>query len=100
MSLPDWLEKHALACPYKSLVGMDCPGCGMQRSIILMLRGEFWASLQMHPGTLPVLLTFVMLFLHLIFKFQKGAKILLWMYILTTAISITNYVVKQILLHS
>lgn len=39
---------HGL-CPSKELVGLPCPGCGLTRSILLILRGRFAESWQLQP---------------------------------------------------
>ncbi|WP_203294825.1 DUF2752 domain-containing protein [Luteirhabdus pelagi] len=47
------------SCPFHSLTGLHCPGCGSQRAIHLLLHGEFWQAFQMNALlllTLPILL--------------------------------------------
>ncbi|MGS0524465.1 DUF2752 domain-containing protein [Zobellia nedashkovskayae] len=34
-----------LPCLNKKLFGIDCPGCGLQRSIVLFFKGRFWRCL-------------------------------------------------------
>ncbi len=36
-------------CPSKELVGLPCPGCGLTRSILLILQGKFAESWQLQP---------------------------------------------------
>lgn len=36
-------------CPSRELLGLPCPGCGMTRSIMLILRGHFRESWQLQP---------------------------------------------------
>ena len=36
-------------CPLSNLGFEHCPGCGLGRSVSLLLRGEFRASWDMHP---------------------------------------------------
>ena len=44
---------HLTICPF-ALAGIDfCPGCGLGRSIALLVRGEFAASFQAHWFGLP-----------------------------------------------
>jgi hypothetical protein len=46
-------EPHYRICPF-ALAGIDwCPGCGLGRSISLLFRGEFAASLHSHWFGLP-----------------------------------------------
>ena len=35
-------------CMTKGLWGVDCPGCGLTRSLICLGHGDLWASLQYH----------------------------------------------------
>jgi len=36
-------------CPFHLLTGLDCPGCGMSRAVLCLLRGDWSASVQWHP---------------------------------------------------
>lgn len=36
-------------CPFLSLTGLPCPGCGLTRSCSCLLRGEFQQSIAFHP---------------------------------------------------
>ena len=50
-----WLQEHMLPCPYKSLFGVECPGCGSQRSFVELLKGNFEESFFLYPPLVPVL---------------------------------------------
>lgn len=39
---------HGL-CPSRELLGLPCPGCGLTRSILLILQGRFTESWQLQP---------------------------------------------------
>ena len=95
-SIIDWLEKHQLPCIYKLATGHDCPGCGMQRAIILLLRGNLIESVKMYPPLIPVLIMLGFLVAHLIFKFKHGAKTLVWMFIFNVIIILCNFFYKLI----
>jgi hypothetical protein len=46
---PVHLENHFTICPL-NLVGIEhCPGCGLGRSMILLLHGQFIESFRTHP---------------------------------------------------
>lgn len=48
-SVPVHSGEHFTVCPL-SLAGFEhCPGCGLGRSLILLLHGQITESLQMHP---------------------------------------------------
>ena len=51
-----WLQDHLLPCPFKYLTGMDCPGCGFQRSLIALSKGDIRQSFALYPPTIPLLL--------------------------------------------
>ena len=96
MSVVDWLEQYLLPCPSKFFFGMDCPGCGMQRSALALFRGNFVESLTLYPALLPMLFTLVFLGLHLRYKFPNGARTLQYSYFFATLIAVTSYIVKQV----
>lgn len=89
-----WLEHHLLSCPFKSITGIDCPGCGFQRSVIALFKGDFLSSIKFYPPTIPFLGLLIFLLLHLKFDFKNGALVIKTMYILITAIIIINYIYK------
>lgn len=35
-------------CPFLHITGLPCPGCGLSRAIMLLLHGEWRASLELH----------------------------------------------------
>ncbi len=56
-----WLEKHQLPCIIKKITHFDCPGCGLQRSCIALLKGNAVESFKMYPALIPMLLFFILL---------------------------------------
>ena len=53
-----WLlgQLFGSACLFRERFGIPCPNCGMTRSVILALHGEFGAAMQLNPaGPLLVL---------------------------------------------
>ena len=93
----DWLEKRQMPCFYKSLLGVECPGCGMQRAFIALLRGDLLSSLQLYPALIPTIIMMVYLAIHVIFKLKNGSKILLYMFIINAVIIVVSYLYKLII---
>jgi hypothetical protein len=54
----NWLQNHLLPCPFKYLTGIDCPGCGFQRSVLALIKGNLAQSFTFYPPTIPLLLFF------------------------------------------
>jgi hypothetical protein len=54
----NWLQNHLLPCPFKYITGIDCPGCGFQRSVLALLEGHLQKSFILYPATIPVLMLF------------------------------------------
>ncbi len=98
-SVIHWLENHMLPCPYKHYLGIDCPGCGMQRAGIELLKGNFMESFFAYPPLIPLILLILFLILHLRFKFKRGAVILKYLFIFVVALIALNYILKFILKH-
>ncbi len=92
--LIEWLEAHQLPCYYKQFLGIECMGCGMQTAFILLLKGEFMESLKTYPALIPVMFLVILLALHLVFKFRKGALVLKISFIFTVTIMVVSYVIK------
>lgn len=95
MGIIDWLQKNMLPCFSKKYLGIECPGCGLQRSFIALLKGNIIESLKYNASLIPMILLFTFLVLHLRFKFRNGAKILQTLQIITGSIMIIQFVVKQ-----
>jgi hypothetical protein len=75
-TLIEWLKAHLLTCPSKHFFYIDCPGCGLQRSLLALLEGDFVQSLRLYPATIPILMCLIFVALHLKFDFKYGALII------------------------
>jgi hypothetical protein len=93
-SLVRWLESHQSPCSWKSMLGVECPGCGMQTALIDLLKGDLAASLKAFPALIPMILMILFLLLHLVFKFPKGAFILKFLFIFTSSIMMIGYMIR------
>lgn len=91
-----WLEQHLLPCAYKSLLGIDCPICGFQRSLVALLKGSLAESFTLYPPLVPMLLLFILLAIYLINKKIIAQRFLVrYAYIVLTVVMV-NYIVKLI----
>lgn len=85
-----------LPCLNKKLFGMECPGCGLQRSFVLLSQGEFVAAFKMYPAIFPLLTFIIFLGLSIFVSFKNSDKIKMYLAILTIATIIINFIVKLI----
>ncbi len=76
------------------MIGIDCLGCGLQRSFILLIKGDIMASLIMYPALIPLLVMLGYLIAHLFLNLKNGAKTLQFFYILNSILIIANYIIK------
>lgn len=83
-----------LDCHWKQTFGVECPGCGFQRSVVSLFKGNVVESMELFPATIPILFTFVFLILHLIFKFKWGARTLIISFATSAGLMLISYVMR------
>lgn len=88
------MEEYMLPCLNKSLFGIECFGCGIQRSFFLLMKGEFVKAFHMFPAIYTTLLFFMFLSLHLIDKSRSYHKIIIFMAITNAIIMVVSYFYK------
>ena len=64
LQLPFW------ECPFFKLLNVPCPGCGLTRACLLLLRGDLYASLRFHAFA-PIFV--VLVFLTILCAFLPGS---------------------------
>ena len=94
LGLMNWLGAHLLSCPFKGHTGLDCPGCGFQRSILALAEGNISHSFQLYPASMPIIALAIFVPTHLKFDFKHGALFIKLAYGLIAAIIILNYIYK------
>lgn len=48
--LPGWGLVLPESCSFKRLTGVECPGCGLTRSVVCLVHGDFLAAWRYNPG--------------------------------------------------
>lgn len=89
-------EDFMLPCLNKQILGFDCMGCGLQRSISLIYHGELLAAFKMYPAVYPLILLFIYIGLNIFFKFQHSNKIINTLAIVTISFIIGSFTLKLI----
>lgn len=49
------LEEYMLPCLSKKLFGVECFGCGMQRSLVMVFQGKFGEAWHLFPAVYPLM---------------------------------------------
>ena len=83
-----------LTCSWKEHFGVECPGCGAQRSFLALLEGELVESLLLFPALLPFMAVVIIATIHIIRPFNAAPKWIIRLIILTGILMVGNWVVK------
>jgi hypothetical protein len=92
--LIDFLERNQMACFWKSSMGIECPGCGMQSSFIELLKGNILESILIYPALIPMIATLVLMLVQIFFKFRHTLFYLKISIIFTVSLMIINFFYK------
>lgn len=84
-----------LPCMSKKLFGIECLGCGTQRALILLLKGEFVEAFKMYPPIYTLVILFFFLFLHIVDKSRNYTRIVISLAIINLIIMILSYAYKM-----
>lgn len=96
MSFTSFLEDHLLSCQWKDTLGVECLGCGLQRSFIYLLKGEFIGAFYVYPAIYSLIVMLIYFGLHAKFNFLKGDLVLKWLLILNVLVILGSYFYKII----
>jgi hypothetical protein len=83
-----------LPCLNKELLGVECPGCGLQRSALLLIHGEFWEAFVMYPAIYSLLLLLAFLGADYFLNFKNANKISIVLMLSTVFLILANYILK------
>lgn len=89
----DW-EKYMLPCFSKMIFGIDCPGCGLQRSIVLLFEGQVTNAFKMYPAVGTTLVFFMFVGLHFIDKKRSYHQLMIIFAVINAFIMIFAYFYK------
>ena len=89
------LEKYMFPCLSKTLFGIECLGCGFQRSLVLFLQGDFSASFKMYPALLTTFLFLGIVGLNFIDTNRNYKKLLLVSAFTNGAFMVVGYFFKH-----
>ncbi|KJD36277.1 hypothetical protein PW52_06715 [Tamlana sedimentorum] len=88
------MEKYMLPCLAKKFLGIDCPGCGIQRATLLIFKGEFTDAFHMYPAIYLLVTLFSFILINFFFKFNFANRIINPLANITIAIILISYIIK------
>lgn len=89
-----FLENYMLPCLNKKFFGIDCPGCGAQRSVSLLFQGEFVEAFQMYPATFTIIPLLGFLLADNFFNFKYSNIITIALMVSSVVLILGNYILK------
>lgn len=89
------LEKYMIPCLNKKLFGIDCLGCGTQRAMLSIFKGDFTAAFYQFPAIYTTILFFGFVGLHFIDKSRNYHRMMISLAIVNATIMIISYLIKM-----
>lgn len=88
-------EEHMLPCLNKKLFGFECFGCGLQRSVVLIFRGEFIEAFHMYPAIYTLIILFILIGINFFKLYKISTKLITAIALLNAVIIICSFIVKN-----
>ena len=83
-----------LTCFSKQYFGVECPGCGAQRSFICLLHGDILDSLALFPALIPFMVFAIVAGMSMFKFFKIEVRWVLILAIVTFVIMLGHYILK------
>lgn len=84
-----------LPCMTKKILGVECLGCGIQRSLALLLHADFAGAFFMYPAIYPMLMLGGTIVVNMVFPVKHVTKIIWVLGVLTATTMIGSYMFKH-----
>jgi hypothetical protein len=85
-----------IPCLFKTLFGIECLGCGLQRAIVLILKGNLIEAFFMYPAIYMIFLFAGMMIFNTLSKRKSQSKSLSIVGILTGFFILGGYIYKNL----
>jgi hypothetical protein len=88
-------EKWMLPCLNKKLFGVECPGCGLQRSVVLLFKGDFLGAFHMYPAIYPIVIVLLFTAVNFFIKIKHAYVIRVTLLIVMGLTMMISYIIKM-----
>ncbi|SHI79224.1 Protein of unknown function [Mesonia phycicola] len=89
------MEKYMLPCLNKKLFGFECPGCGGQRALVMLLKGDFTEAFFMYPAIYPLAILVICVGVNLVYPYKLYSKTASTLTIISITTIVISYIFKQ-----
>lgn len=89
------LEKYMLPCLNKQWLGVECMGCGAQRALAALFKGEFLLAFHLYPAIYGLLLIGFFLIFNLFVKFRFDYHLKMILIFTTVFTVLISYFIKM-----
>ena len=89
------LNDYLLPCLNKKLMGIECFGCGFQRSILLVFHGDFYKAFQLFPAVYPLILFFATAGLNFLDTKRNYGPLMIGLAVLSVIFMVVSYIFKH-----
>ena len=92
------MEEYMIPCLHKKLFGFDCPGCGGQRALVLLLKGDFTEAFFMYPAIYPLFILGLSILANLVYPYKFYSKTVSLLTVISITTIVISYIFKQFIL--
>ena len=88
------IEDYMLPCLNKKFLGFECMGCGLQRSVVLLINGQFLEAFFMYPAIYSIIALFGFIIVNHFKNLKYGNKIIIILAFLNVVVIIGSFLLK------
>ena len=85
------IEEYMLSCPSKKFLGIECFGCGMQRSLVMVFQGKFEDAFHLFPAVYPLIFFGIFVLINFIDKKRSYQFPIVSLAIISAVVMIVSY---------
>lgn len=87
-------DAFMLPCLNKQVLGVECPGCGIQRAFWMLMDGDFIGAFFMYPAIYPLIVLFGFIIADRFTNWRQSGRVIAFLAILTIGTILTNFILK------
>ena len=89
------MEDYMIPCVNKTIFGVECLGCGMQRATALLFTGHFSAAFKIYPAIYTIFLLLAVILLNFFVKFKYDYQLKIGLIVLNASVMVGSYFFKM-----